>query len=191
MLVSCSKVDGDAETTTSDKKTEGMTFTSDNIGRYISLPEYKGLEISVAEGESRGDAVFSKIVSEAVVIEYPEEQLSYYIEQQEAKYRYIAASSDSTYDEILERFGITAEGIEAESKSLVKNDLVFYGIVYAEEITVTEQEKTDNFEKYVEKYTLGFGYAEEYVRSNMTDEIYESMLYDKTLERLIVLNSFK
>ena len=45
-------------------------------------------------------------------------------------------------------------------------------------------------EKAAQKIAADYGYTEDYVAENLTDLIYETMLYDKTMEYLIVNNTF-
>ncbi|MBE6597796.1 MAG: hypothetical protein E7641_09060 [Ruminococcaceae bacterium] len=172
-------------------KYEPMKFTAENIGRYITLSEYSGLEITLLEGESKGDAALRHIADGAKILEYPDSQVNYYLAQEKAKYRYLASESGDGYEELLKLLGVTEESMLEDARALVKKDLVFYAVVFAEGIQVTEAEKVANFDKYVKKYVDDFGYDESYVRENMTEQIYESMLYDKTAEKLITMNSFK
>ena len=80
--------------------------------------------------------------------------------------------------------------MQAEAKRLVKKDLIFEAIRRREDITLTEEEKSKFFDKYVEKYAESYGYSEDYVREELSELVYESMLYDKTVEFLIINNSF-
>ena len=45
-------------------------------------------------------------------------------------------------------------------------------------------------DKYVEKYVTNYGYSEDYVRKNLIEEIYKSMIYDKMIEYLVLKNTF-
>ena len=68
--------------------------------------------------------------------------------------------------------------------------LMLAALVKAEGITLSDSEKSEHFGRYLEFYVESYGYTEEYVKENLTDEIYESMLYDKASEFLIINNSF-
>ena len=119
-----------------------------------------------------------------------EELVSYYTEQTKARYSYYAEKNDMEYSKVLEDFGATEESIATEAKALAKADLVFAALVKAESITLSDSEKSEHFGRYLEFYVESYGYTEEYVKENLTDEIYESMLYDKASEFLIINNSF-
>ena len=80
--------------------------------------------------------------------------------------------------------------IVREGKALVANDLCVLAVQADAGIVLTEDEKTRLLDKYAEKYASNFGYDREYVKKNLADLVYESMLYDKTTEYLILHNTF-
>jgi replication-associated recombination protein RarA len=55
---------------------------------------------------------------------------------------------------------------------------------------IERAEKSKFFDKYVSKYAEEYKYSEEYVREELSDLVYDLMLNDKTVEFLIVNNSF-
>ena len=73
---------------------------------------------------------------------------------------------------------------------MVRKDIVYRYIVECEGISVTDEERTALFDRYVDKYVSDYGYHREYVLTNMTEMIHDSMLYDKTMEFLIANNEF-
>ena len=77
-----------------------------------------------------------------------------------------------------------------EAKALVAMDLIVLAVQKDAKIALTEDEKARLFDKYAEKYVQDFGYDLEYVKENLSDFIYNSMLYDKTTEYLILKNTF-
>ena len=188
---SCKKDDGGTDNTSETEiKLEPMNFFEMDISEYITLGEYSGLDISYGEGQSRGDAVWARVLEGAEIKKYPEHQVNYYFQQSKAKYKYIARNGNDTYENILAGLGVTEEDMMAEARELTRSDLVFAALVEAENIALSESEKENNFDKYVEKFVEDYGYGEEYARENMSEQIYESMLFDKMLERLIALNNF-
>ena len=96
--------------------------------------------------------------------------------------------SDSEIEIMLEN---AAGGILEEAKALTKSDLVYSVIVKLEGIRVTEDEKERLFDRYVDKYVSVYGYSADYVKKNLSSEIYSSMLYDKTTEFLLTNNNVK
>ena len=96
-----------------------------------------------------------------------------------------------SYDELMKLLDMDEEDIANEAKDLVKKDLITKAIVKAEGIELTEAEKTELFDKYAAFYIDVNGFSEDYVRENLTDEIYESMQYDKMMEYLLTLSYFE
>jgi len=169
-----------------------VDYASLTLSDYVHLGTYRDLEITLSSADaSRGDAVFSAVVKGSEILAYPEEQVEYYAEQQRATYRYYAKQKDASYEEILKANGVTEEGILAKAKELTAKDLVYHAIVQAEQLSLTEEEKNTHFDRYVARFVQIYGYGETYVRENMREQIYESMLYDKMLEKLITLNTFE
>lgn len=190
-FVSCKKDNGDADNTSeTDIKLEPMNFFEMDISEYVALGEYSGLDIRCGEGQSRGDAVWARVLEGAEIKKYPEHQVDYYFQQSKAKYEYLAKNGNDTYENILAGLGVTEEDMMAEARELTRSDLVFAALVEAEDIALSEADKENNFDKYVEKFVGDYGYGEEYARENMSEQIYETMLFDKMLERLISLNNF-
>ncbi len=176
-----------AKKTPEGEKQDFASQSLSELEKYATLGEYKGLEISVGD-KTRGDAVWERVCAGMTVYEYPEAHVSYYASQLTAEYEYHAEKSGIKYKELLKSLGIDKNDIIEEAQELTKSDLAYALVLKAEGISLTEDEKAAHFEKYVSKYVLELGYSEEHVRNNMTDSIYESMLYDKTTEFLIVNN---
>lgn len=161
-----------------------------DISEYVILGEYKGLTVDVSdESKSAGTLLWNEIINNAEVVKYPEDALFYYTDQTTRLYAHYADDGNISYGELLEWLGMTDEDIENEAKDLVKRDLVQAAILEKENIELTEEEKEKFFDRYAEKYTEIYGYSREYVESNLADEIYASMLYDKMMEYLIINNN--
>jgi FKBP-type peptidyl-prolyl cis-trans isomerase (trigger factor) len=94
------------------------------------------------------------------------------------------------YEAMLDELGEDNVTMNAEAKRLVKNDLVFELIRKKEGIKITDEEKAQFFDRYVKKYAESYKYSEEYVRTELFELVYDSMLYDKTVEFLIINNNF-
>lgn len=178
------------ETITVDgEKCDFNAMTADELAEYIEIGQYKGLEISLS-GRSKGEAAWDTVAELSTVKHYPEGHVYYYIEQFEGQYKYYAEEAGVTYEALLEELGINEGSITKEAKAMTEKDIVYSIVRKLEDIELTEDEKQTYFAKYVQKYVSEYGYSEEYVTANMSDLIYESMLYDKTTEFLIVNNTF-
>ena len=167
-----------------------LDYSGVELDSCIKLGKYTGLEIELSEGESKSEAVWKMTVDGTQVLDYPEDALEYYIAQAELRYKHYAEEGDLKYSELLESLGISEADIEAEAKKYVKEDLVQLAIVKAESIELTDAEKGRLLDKYVKKYVDDYGYSEDYVRKNLTEEVYKSMLFDKMVEYLMLNNTF-
>lgn len=186
-LCSCAYGNAGGET---GEKIDFLDAELDVISKYIEVGQYKGLEISA--GDSPKDAaVWSAVENNFSVKEYPIAQVYYYRGQLEAQYKYYAEQGDMSYEDMCDELGVDSGSIFEEAKALAKSDLVYSAIVKLENIKVTDEERERLFDKYVENYVSVYGYSEEYVKTEMADEIYDSMLYDKTTEFLLRNNNIR
>ena len=185
-MFSCSSEDPDKV----HNKMGLLELDESEFNKYIKLGQYKDLNIEIAEGESRPAAVWRAVEYTSEITEYPISHVYYYRDQLIAQYKYYAEQAGVSYDAMLSELGESEVTILEEAKKLTRSDLVYAAVVRAEGIALTEDEKIDLFDKYVDKYVEEYGYTADYVRAEMADEIYGSMLYDKTTEFLLISNSF-
>ena len=155
----------------------------------LSVGVYKGLVIEL-NGKSKADAIVERIMADSDVKQYPEGATDYYAEQIKKQYKYYADEAGMTYEQMLNELGETDVTITQEAQGLVKKDMLFALIQAREEISISDGEKSLYFERYVSIYAERYGYTEEYVKAELSDLVYASMLYDKTVEFLIVNNTF-
>ena len=155
----------------------------------LSVGVYKGLVIEL-NGKSKADAIVERIMADSDVKQYPEGTTDYYAEQIKKQYKYYADEAGMTYEQMLNELGETDVTITQEAQGLVKKDMLFALIQAREEISISDGEKSLYFERYVSIYAERYGYTEEYVKAELSDLVYASMLYDKTVEFLIVNNTF-
>ena len=179
-----------------DQQTEPPTdsrpsYDADKLSDYVQLDAYTDLKIPLkAENASKGEAVWEAILARAQVMSYPEEAVSYYAEQERQACRYYAKENDVSYEDAMNALGLTEDGILAQAKQMVKSDLVYEYIRADAEISLTEKEKSDLFDRYASRLAVQHGYETSYVKEQMASLVYETMLYDKTMEYLIVHNEF-
>ncbi len=169
---------------------EWVPYDEERLSEYLVFPVYRELTVELPQGASKSETILQAILASAQMLSYPEEQVVYYQAQLRAEYGYLAKREDKELDEFLSLLGKNEDTLKEEAKEKVKADLVYLYIVRDAGVVLTEQEKTDLFDRYVEKYVKDFGYDPAYVRAEMTELIYESMLYDKTMEYLILHNHF-
>ena len=158
----------------------------EELEEIVSLCKYKGVEFTLTD-ESKESAIISYLEKNSEVSEYPEGVISYYTNQLKTQYGYYADDVGMTYDELIYALDMD---IDAEAKRLAKQDLILELIRKKENITLSAEEKSEFLDRYVEKYAENYRYSEEYVREELLEIVYDSMLYDKTIEFLIINNSF-
>ena len=169
-----------------------INYSDVDISEYIESVTYAGLTVLLeSEDASKEEALWETLLENAVIIDYPEDKVRYYFEQEKASYMYLVNGDEDSYKTLLKMRGITEEDMLADAKEMVAKDLIYRFVAQKEEISVTDEEKKALFDRYVKKYVENFGYGESYVTANMPDLIYESMLYDKTMEYLIMNNTFE
>ncbi len=173
------------------KYTELPPYDASKLSEYIDPFEYTGLTVERSGNATDSEAVWSTIVKSVNIKSYPEAQVEYYVEQERLKYKYFASKDKVDYNAFLESLGVTEETILADSKEMVKKDLALLYIVKDAELDLTEKEKSDLFDKYANKFVEIYGYDKEYISTNMKDQIYDSMLFDKATEYLILNNTIK
>ena len=161
----------------------------ETLEKSLSVGVYKGLVIEL-NGKSKADAIVERIMADSDVKQYPEGATDYYAEQIKKQYKYYADEAGMTYEQMLNELGETEVTITQEAQGLVKKDMLFAFIQAREEISISDGEKSLYFERYVSIYAERYGYTEEYVKAELSDLVYASMLYDKTVEFLIVNNTF-
>lgn len=186
LLASCS-VKAHLEPEGQKQDFEAMSLEA--LEGYVSIGSYKNMSIAL-DGRTKGEAVWDAILENVDASEYPQEHVYYYIEQLEEQYKYYAKQADVSYKEILAQLGESDATILQDAKSMTKKDIAYAIIVKKEKISLTDGEKQMYFDRYVDKYVESYGYSREYVKSNMSELIYDSMLYDKTTEFLILNNTF-
>lgn len=190
-LCLCALLVGTAcEAKPSEGKTSPLSYEQIHVSDYLRLGDYTGLTVTVQKGEARGAAAWRTVIAGCELAGYPEEAVAYYVAQGEARCRYYAKTNGVSYEEAMTALGLTAETIRAEAEALVAADLAYRAVREAADITLTDEEKATHFDRYVDKYVSDWGYDRDYVVKNLSTLVYDSMLYDKTTEYLIVHNTF-
>lgn len=175
------------------EKAERIDFSSlsdEELAKCATLGEYKGMKISL-DGLTKGEAVWKAVRAGATLGEIPQQQIDYYLAQEKARYSHYADKAGLSYDEMLAELGVTQSDIMKAAVEMTTDDIIFELVRRDAKIELMEDEKHMFFDRYVKKYVDDFGYTEEYVKNNMADIVYSSMLYDKTTEYLITNNTFE
>ena len=156
---------------------------------YVTLGQYKNMTVKL-DGRTKSEAIWSAIRKNADIVKYPETLVKYYEQQARSEYEYYAEQLDMKYKDVLKKLGTSEDEIRAEAERMAVDDLLFELVKRTENISLSDNDKTEHFDRYVKKYVEDYGYDEEYVRKNLSSEVYDSMLYDKVCEFLIMNNDF-
>ena len=165
-------------------------YLSMELSEYISIDAYTSLDIIAKEGDDKASLIMNALADAARVIKYPEDQVNYYYAQTKQMYMDLASGDEEKYREILSEQKITEETMLEDAREMVKQDLIFYYVVKDADISLTDEEISSLYGQYVDYYVETYKYSESYVKENMSSLIYDSMLYDKTMEYLILNNNF-
>ena len=162
----------------------------DELSECVTLSNYKGIEL-LQNGRSKEATIIAYLSANSTIKKYPAGTVEYYLIQLKKQYHYYADEAGMRYEEMLDELGEDNITMKYEARRLVKQDMILELIRKKEGITLSETEKSSFFDMYVVRYAEKYGYEESYVREELSDLVYESMLYDKTIEFLIINNSFK
>ena len=159
-------------------------------GKYTSVDAFREYYRGVLNEEKRTEArnaasadLWGMIVKSSEIINYPEQQLSYYVNMIKQYYLDYAGGDSSQYALLMQYYGITEETILEEAKTYTAEDLMFHYIINAENITISDEEYTKGIAEYAEQYDDG-------VTPQMLEEAYgrdaliESLLKDKVIRSL-------
>jgi FKBP-type peptidyl-prolyl cis-trans isomerase (trigger factor) len=125
--------------------------------------------------------LWNAVITNSTFHQIPAEHTEYYYGQLKAQYQSYAASYGISYETILSLYGMTDEGLKSQAEDYAKQDLVFYALVKAEGIAVTDEEYTAGLTAYAESSGVTAADMEAYYGR---DYIMESLLWDEMMEML-------
>lgn len=131
--------------------------------------------------------MWSQIMETVQVAELPTEQIMYYYTAERSFYEMYAAQNGITYEQLLQYMGATDEELYEYMANRVKQEIVVHSIAKAEGIELTDEDYSKGLAEYaasrgVSQAELVENYGEDYIR--------ESLLLDKVIYALGVMNSF-
>lgn len=127
------------------------------------------------------NTLWNAVITNSTFHQIPAEHTEYYYGQLKAQYQSYAASYGISYETILSLYGMTDEGLKSQAEDYAKQDLVFYALVKAEGIAVTDEEYTAGLTAYAESSGVTAADMEAYYGR---DYIMESLLWDEMMEML-------
>ena len=144
-------------------------------------------EATQTEKMERYQVMWEAILANATYVSIPEEQVMFYYTSDRSYYESVAAEYGYTYDEYLAACGVDDAYIKSMAEQVVREELVFYSIIKAENIVLTEEDYLEGVAEYavlndttVEE--LEEAYGREYIESNL--------LWDKLIYTLYDVTSF-
>ena len=123
-------------------------------------------------------AMWDAVIEACEVIEYPEQQVNYYYQQQMAQCEYYAQSYGMTVETVMSVMGWTEEVLMENARLYTKGDLAFNAISQKENIGISEEEYLTGLAKYAESAGVTSTVLEAYYGK---DYIMENLLWDKVL----------
>jgi trigger factor len=154
-------------------------------GEYKTVAEFEAYYRTVLqesyEETAKSDAIsamWDKVIELCEVIEYPEQQVTYYYEQQISQCEYYAQSYGMTVEQVMSIMGWTEEVLMENARLYTKGDLVFNAISQKENIGISEEEYLTGLAKYAESAGTTSAVLEAYYGK---DYIMENLLWDKVL----------
>lgn len=143
-----------------------------------------------AAKESAMATIWTQVMDNAEVIEYPEQQIEYYFAMQMSQCEQYAGSYGMTVEDIMQLMGYTEETFRAEAQKYTKEDLVFFAIVQTEGIAISDEEYTAGLAKYAQD--AGVGATPEMLESYYGKQyVKEALLWDKVLDMIYEMSDVK
>lgn len=144
-------------------------------------------EATEAANMERYQIMWEAILANATIHQIPEEQVMFYYTSDRSYYESVAEGYGYTYEEYLKACGVTDANIKEMGETVVREELVFYSIVKAENISLTEADYEEGLAKYAEMNDmttdeLEAQYGREYIESNI--------LWDKVIYTLFDTMTF-
>lgn len=138
------------------------------------------------ESEMYSD-LWMKIVANAEVLSYPEEEVQRVYGEKKQMYEYYAEYYKTDYETFLANYvGITDDELLEESRAYVKEDLVMYQLTKDLEIEISDAEYNEGLTFYANYYGTTESDLLNYYGE---DTIYATILWQKLMETVAPMNS--
>lgn len=144
-----------------------------------SLEEEKAAQ---AENQLYSD-IWTQVVANATIHQYPEDKVTYIYQQYVTEYgSYAAMAYGVTYEEYLNMMGASDEQVRQMARDQVKEDLIFYAITQAENITVSDAEYEAELPTFAEAFGME---ADALVEQYGEEAIRDGILWNKTQDLIV------
>ncbi len=147
-------------------------------------------DIYEAKEMEKAGAVWLALLDGVRVRSYPEKEIAEYIQIYQENYKALAEKFDVSFEDLvkvyleetMEEF-LEEARIFAEEK--VKNDMIFTQLVRLQGIEISREEYDAGVLEYFENEEEDFGSVEEFVSHYGEDKLYQSILWDKALKKVV------
>lgn len=162
---------------------------------YETVEDYRSAVAKELEQEAYDEELYniksdlySQIVSETEVIEYPEKELKKQIKELNKSYKELAKNSGKDWEEYRdETLGVNEEEydeqIELYAQELVKQEMIIYEIAKKEDLTVTEEE----YDEYLKNMLASSNFEDEKAFKEYTGMSLEKYAETYKLDRDLLL----
>lgn len=133
------------------------------------------------------NSVWAKVIENATVVKYPEDELQRYVEGYKANYEQYAASYNMQLDEFISAIGLNTEDYNNMIVELAQNDLketlILKAIAQTEKMEVSDDEYNTKLGEYVTE--LGYESIEALLADFNKEIVVENIILQKAMEFLI------
>ena len=137
---------------------------------------------------SKMQTMWEMVLENTETISLPEGQVMYYYTSERSYYEMYAEQYGMTYEDFMvQMVGASDEMLMEYIESIVKDELVFYSIVKAEGITVSDTDYAEGLARYAAQEGISEAEFEEMYAK---EAISESILWEKLIEYLASQNTF-
>ncbi len=144
--------------------------------------EYLYTAIEASKKAALADKIYEKVhemaIENATFPKLPKKQVTYYYNLYYGTYVRYAVENDCKVDDLLKQAGMTREEFHSMAEESTKEDLVFYAIVQAEGIEITDEEYAEGAARYASEQKMT---VEELEEQYGKDYIVDCLLFDETL----------
>lgn len=137
--------------------------------------------INEVKEDASGD-IWGQIMENVTVIELPEKAIESLYWLNRANYEYYASQYGMEYEEFLSMYvGQTDEGLMQYTENYIKEDIVIYSIIKAENLALTDEELAEGIATYCEQYEMT---EEELIETYGEDRITSVLEWNKLMSAI-------
>ena len=136
---------------------------------------------------TRYQIMWEAILANATVHSLPEEQVMFYYTSDRSYYESVAEEYGYTYEEYLKACGVDDAYVKEMVENVIREELVLYAIVKAENISISDEDYAEGLAKYAAEQEMT---EEEMEEQYGRDYIESNLLWDKVIYELFETTTF-